>query len=51
MKSRDTRAASNRKQGILNYNKYFKKPTMKADEEVEENEIDIVSGGELNKMN
>jgi hypothetical protein len=50
MKSRDTRAAFNRKQGILNYNKFFKKPTVKADEEVEENEIDKVSGGELIKM-
>ena len=51
MKSRDTRAAFNRKQGILNYNKFFKKPVEKADEEVEENVIDIVTGGELNKMN
>lgn len=48
MESRDTRAALNRKQGLLNYNKFFKKPKEQA-EEVEE-ETEVVLGGELNKM-
>jgi hypothetical protein len=50
MESRDTRAALNRKQGLLNYNKFFKKPKEQLDEDVEEPEVEIVQGGELNKM-